>query len=243
MKRAWRRGRTRRSNWRPCPKPQHLELQNTYAAAVTVFDAQLGFVLDPLRASGLLDETLFCVTARSGLPLGEHGMIGAPRPWLHDELVHVPLVMRLPQAAEAGLRPGALTQPVDLRPTFLEALSSADPRASAVDSNTFGKMHGRSLWPLIRDQATEIRPFAVAAMRAGGASRLVRTPDWVLHLHQEQAGAEQARGPQLFAKPEDRWEVNDLYQQQVERGEQMERALNAFAQAIREPGPLIYLPL
>ena len=42
-----------------------LQLQNTYAAAMTVFDAQLGVVLDRLRNQ----ETLICVTARSGFPL------------------------------------------------------------------------------------------------------------------------------------------------------------------------------
>src|ERR1019366_5402924 len=100
-----------------------LQLQNTYAAAMTVFDAQLGVVLDRLRAQ----ETLICVTARSGLPLGEHGVIGAPRPRLHDELVHVPLLMRLPGGAEAGQRIAALTQPLDLLPTFLEAMSQPAP--------------------------------------------------------------------------------------------------------------------
>ena len=81
-----------------------LQLQNTYAAAVTFFDAQLGKLLDHLRATKNLDETLLCVTARSGLPLGEHGMIGTPRPWLHDELVHVPLLLRLPALVEDSLR-------------------------------------------------------------------------------------------------------------------------------------------
>ena len=147
-----------------------LQLQNTYAAAVTVFDAQLGAVVDPLRDAKTLDDTLLCVTARAGLPLGEHGMVGAPRPWLHDELVHVPLVMRLPKGAEAGLRISALTQPLDLVPTFLE-------------TDVAPSSHGCSLWPLMRGNVAAIRPYAVAAMRvAGRESWLLRTPDHVLHL-------------------------------------------------------------
>jgi arylsulfatase A-like enzyme len=213
-----------------------LELQNTYAAAVTIFDAQLGSLLDHLRARHLLDEMLFCVTARSGLPLGEHGMIGSPRPWLHDELAHVPLVMRLPGAASAGLRIAALTQPVDLAPTFHEALAPGIPPSAA--------MHGHSLWPLLRGEAEAVRPYAVSALRVDGReSRMLRTWDWVLHVPLAPAGAAASRGPQLFAKPEDRWEVNDLYQQQTEGAEQMERALRAFEAAIRQPGPLTYPPL
>src|SRR5262249_52799942 len=143
-----------------------LQLQNTYAAAVTVFDAQLGALFEALA----LDETLLCVMARSGLPLGEHGMIGAPRPWLHDELVHVPLLMRLPLGKDAGTRVSALTQPVDLLPTFLDAVQAA-------------RLHGHNLWPLIRGEVEQVRPYAVSALRVGDQeTRLLRTPAWALHV-------------------------------------------------------------
>src|SRR5205807_674802 len=194
-----------------------LQLQNTYAAAVTFFDAQLGAVLERVD-----DDTLLCVTACSGLPLGEHGMIGAPRPWLHDELVHVPLLMRLPGAAEAGRRIAALTQPVDLLPTWLEALQQSIP-----------PLHGGSLWPLLRGEVAAVRPYVVSGLRVNGhESWLLRTLDQVAHLPIASADA---RAPQLYVKPEDRWEVNDLYQQQIEAAESMEKALRAFAAAIRQP--------
>jgi arylsulfatase A-like enzyme len=222
-----------------------LQLQNTYAAAVTVFDAQLGVALERLRERGLLDDTLLCVTARSGLPLGEHGMIGVPPPCLHDELVHVPLLLRLPGAADAGMRIGALTQPLDLLPTFLEALGQPVP-----------PMHGRNLWPLIRGEAETVRPYAVSALRVGlEESLLLRTREWAFHLPVGQAfepdGEARSqtgepdvrlgeRTPQLYVKPGDRWEVNDLYQQQIEIADPMARALHAFAEAIRQPGELAY---
>ncbi len=201
-----------------------LQLQNTYAAAVTVFDAQLGVMLDRLHQRRLLADTMLCVTARAGLPLGEHGMVGAPRPLLHDELVHVPLLLRLPGAAHAGTRIGALTQPLDLLPTFLEALGQPVP-----------PMHGHNLWPLIRGETEAVRPYAVSALRVGAEeSWLLRTPEWAFHLPVGE------RTPQLFVKPGDRWEVNDLYQQQIDIADPMARTLNAFAEAIRQPGALAY---
>ncbi|MBI3821996.1 MAG: sulfatase-like hydrolase/transferase [Planctomycetes bacterium] len=191
-----------------------LQLQNTYAAVVTLFDAQLGKVLERID-----DDTLLCVTARSGLPLGEHGMIGTPRPTLHDEFVHVPLVMRLPGKAEAGVRIAALTQPIDLLPTFLEALAQPAP-----------PLDGHSLWPLLRGEVEAVRPHAFAAVRVNGEeSWLLRTPDRALHLPVGPGD----RKPQLFVKPEDRWEVNDLYQQQIESAETLEATLRAFVSAIR----------
>jgi arylsulfatase A-like enzyme len=209
-------------------EPERIELQNTYAAQMTYFDAQLGSLLDLMRDAGMLDHTLICVTARSGLPLGEHGMIGTPRPALHDELVHVPLLLRLPGGASAGLRPKGLTQPVDLAPTFCEALG--------MDPASIAPMHGRSLWPLLRGEAPPWRPYAVSALRIGNEEcRLLRSWDWAFHVH--------GNAHQLFAKPEDRWEVNDLKQQQIERAERMEQALRSFAAATRHPGPLQYPPI
>jgi arylsulfatase A-like enzyme len=199
-----------------------LELQNTYTAAVTAFDAQLGLVIQRMCR----DETLICVTARSGLPLGEHGMIGTPKPKLHDELVHVPLLMRLPNAAEAGQRVAALTQPVDLLPTFLETLGQPIP-----------PLHGKSLWPLIRGEVETIRPYAVAGMRVNDEeSRLLRSRDWAFHM--PNAGA-----PQLFVKPADRWEVNDLYQQRIESADVMEKVQRELGTAIERDGELVYPPL
>jgi hypothetical protein len=207
-----------------------VQLQNTYAAAVTVFDAQLGALLDRLQQQNRLDETLLCMTARSGLPLGEHGMIGAPRPWLHDEFVHVPMLLRLPGAERAGQRIAALTQPLDLLPTFLEILSQPMPL-----------LHGRSLWPLVRGEVDQIRPYAVAGMCAAGQETwLMRTLDCALHLYVEPPNDVQTRSPQLFVKPQDRWEVNNLCQQQIESADRMQKTLFAFAEAIRQPGPLNY---
>jgi hypothetical protein len=191
-----------------------LRLQNTYAAAVTVLDAQLGLLLERME----LVDTLLCVTARSGLPLGEHGMIGAPRPWLHDELVHVPLILRMPKAAEAGLRIAALTQPVDLLPTFLEAMNQSGPARD-----------GQSLWPLVRGETEAIRPIAVSGMRVNGFENwLLRTPERALHVPIAQPEGVAECRPQLFLKPEDRWEVNDLYQQQLESAHELEKMLRAF---------------
>jgi arylsulfatase A-like enzyme len=140
------------------------------------------------------------------------------------------MLLRLPGAAQAGQRIAALTQPVDLVPTFLEALAQPIP-----------PLHGCSLWPLMRGAVEQVRPYAVAAMLAGGQeSWLMRTADWALHLPIIAPDEVPARSPQLFVKPEDRWEVNDLFQQKIERAEVMATALRAFAKAIRNPGPLAY---
>jgi arylsulfatase A-like enzyme len=90
-------------------------LHRTFAAAMTVFDVKIGAVFDLLRERGLDRDTTWVFTAAAGFPLGEHGVLGYHRPWLHAELVHLPLIVRYPGGEYAGRRVGVFTKPEDLR--------------------------------------------------------------------------------------------------------------------------------
>lgn len=200
-------------------------LQYTYAAVVTYWDALLGKLLDELRRHGALDEIALWITASSGLPLGEHGVIGAARPWLHDELVHLPLIWRLPGAAESGRRVAALTQPIDLLPTLGDWLGVPVP-----------EVQGHSLRPLALGTAEAVRSSALTALRQGDEEEwLLRTVDWAYLLPRTTTDE---RGPQLYAKPDDRWEVNDLSRRLPEQSDHLEAALRALVEASGQPGPL-----
>jgi arylsulfatase A-like enzyme len=218
----------------PWPDPPHglledpddlLRLQNTYAAVVTYVDAQLGVLLDSLGEPGRLDDTLVCLTASHGLPLAEHGVIGLAEPWLHEEFVHLPLLLRLPRAEHGGLRVAALTQPVDLFPTLLESLGKTAPPS-----------HGHSLWPLMRADVNQVRSHACSGLRRGDAVEwALRTLEWAFLLPVTSAPDDRSRQPRLYVKPDDRWEVNNVRQHHLELAEKMEQTLRDFAAASRLP--------
>jgi arylsulfatase A-like enzyme len=198
-----------------------LRLQAAYAAAVTQFDADLGDLLEAFERRDLLDDLFLVVTADRGWPLGEHGSTDAERAGPYEELVHLPLILRLPGGEEAGRRVPALTQPVDLMPTVLEYFGVAAPA-----------VHGHSLWSLARGSREEVRAYACSGVpRAAGWQWALRTPAWALVL--PAPGQEQ-----LFVKPADRWEVNDVRQHRLELAERYEATLRAYVAASREPGPL-----
>ena len=189
-------------------------LQNTYAAVVTAVDAYLERIVDQVRAKDHHDGTLVCLTSSAGLPLGEQGVLGLTRPWPHEEFVHVPLLLRLPGGQHPGWRVDALTQPVDLVPTLLEFLGVHPANAQ-----------GRSLWPLIRGETSEVRQYAMSALpRDEGMAWALRTREWAFILPIE-APADEPRRPRLYVKPEDRWEVNDVCQHHLELAEEFERIL------------------
>jgi arylsulfatase A-like enzyme len=199
---------------------------------VTYLDAQLGTLFEHMRQVGHYDDTLVCLTASQSLPLGEHGMIGWPeasvaaplRVRLHEELVHLPLILRLPGAESAGLRVSALTQPLDVAATVLDSFGMTPPG------------HGHSLWPLIRGEANEVRPYACSAAPCGnGMEWALRTRDWALLLPAENGAGQPVAQAQLYVKPDDRWEVNDVRQRHLELAEELEARLRAFASSTDFP--------
>lgn len=70
-------------------------LINLYDAEIRYNDAQIGVFLNALRERELLAESLLIITADHGEAFGEHGYYEHPR-YLHDELTHVPLLVRIP---------------------------------------------------------------------------------------------------------------------------------------------------
>ncbi len=205
-----------------------MRLQRTYAGAVSFLDSALGDFFEELCRRNLFDEMMIVLTAGQGFPLGEHRMVGNYQPLLHEELVHVPLIIRLPGAAEAGRRIGALTQPVDLMPTLLDAFGLPIP-----------PVHGFSIIPLIRSEGDSIRGYACSALKIGDACEwALRTADWAFLLPLPTAAREPPPNPRLYVKPDDRWEVNDVIHHHWEQADNLGRVLRKFVEATRQPGPL-----
>ena len=94
------------------------EWRARYAAGVHAFDRRFGPFVDELRESGQLDQAVLIVTSDHGEELFEHG------DWAHGKNLHnhqlqIPLLVRLPHAAEAGRRVDSLAALIDVMPTVL----------------------------------------------------------------------------------------------------------------------------
>jgi hypothetical protein len=140
-------------------------LHTTFAAVVSKCDAELGELFEMLRERGLAESAVWVVTADAGYPLGEHGYVGFHRPLLHTEVVHVPLLVRLPGALEAGRRVGVLTQPADVL-LHIERLV----RGEGVE----GRTEAISRWG--SDAAIRTAEWALVVPSDGGAT-LYEKPD------------------------------------------------------------------
>ncbi len=117
-------------------------VQPFYAQEVTYMDAQIGRLLDTLRARGLYDDTLVVVVADHGQGLMDHGW-HAHR-LLYQEQIRVPLLVRVPGVRQVPAV-SALVRTVDIYPTVLDYLGLELPRP----------VSGRSLRPLIEGATFE----------------------------------------------------------------------------------------
>jgi arylsulfatase A-like enzyme len=169
-------------------------LHNSFASAVTSFDAEVEVLIEVLRERGLDQTAAWIFTSGYGWPLGEHGVIGPDASRLHTELVHLPLLIRLPGNAQAMRRVPTFTQSSDLMPTLLEQFKVSE-------------YVPHSLLPLTAGTPTSVREAARCRMvRPTYVERALRTPEWTFLPAVPQAG----EPPRLYRRPDDVWEVNDV---------------------------------
>jgi hypothetical protein len=90
-----------------------------YDGQVRFIDDQLGRILDDLESRGLLEKTIVVVSADHGEEFWDHGRFFHGQS-LHDELLHVPLVVRLPGARAAGTVVERPVRSIDVAPSLLD---------------------------------------------------------------------------------------------------------------------------
>ncbi|MBN1589668.1 MAG: sulfatase-like hydrolase/transferase [Pirellulales bacterium] len=190
-----------------------LGITQSYAAQVSVLDACFGALLESLDESPTGRDTLLAVLSARGFPLGEHRQVGARGETLHSELVHVPMMIRLPDALGAARRSQALVAPADLGPTLTEWWSLDGPGPAGF---------GHSLLPIVRGEAPTIRDRLM--LGSPTSETALRTPAWYMRLSEP---------PRLYVKPDDRWEVNDVADRCSEVVEELQAAAGDFQSCLQ----------
>ncbi len=98
-------------------------LIDLYDAEIRYNDEKIGAFLDELRDRELLERSLLIFTADHGDAFGEHGYYEHPR-YLHDEITHVPLLVRPPSGAQGIVETPAST--LDVVATIAEEIGAGE---------------------------------------------------------------------------------------------------------------------
>jgi arylsulfatase A-like enzyme len=125
-------------------------LRGNYQSEVAWVDHAIGELLAGLKERGLDDDALIVFTSDHGEAILDRGWIGHTVN-LHEELVRVPLIVRLPRGdadARRGARIDAPVSLIDLPATIHELATGSEPDRSRSELG-----HSRSLAATLRDGA------------------------------------------------------------------------------------------
>jgi len=156
---------------------------------MTCFDYHIGRIMDVVKESGQLDNTIIVFTGDNGLSLGDHGLLGKQNLYEFGGM-HVPLVIAGPGIPQG--KTDALVYLYDLFPTFCELTGSPIPPL----------VESKSLAPIIAGKVTTVRDYLFIAYK--DVQRAIRDDRWKLMRYP------QINRTQLFDLQKDPHELNDL---------------------------------
>ncbi len=131
-------------------------------------DRSLGTVLGALEESGAWRDTIVIFTSDHGDMCGSHGL-RSKGPFVYEEIMRVPLYIRVPGVTAAGARTDALATHVDLAATIC-ALAGVDSAATA--SSQGPTLQGADLSPVLADPATAVRDHVLFAQDTAHTEKL-----------------------------------------------------------------------
>jgi arylsulfatase A-like enzyme len=178
----------------------------------------VGAFLDGLRERGIYDDALIVFTSDHGEEFFDHGG------WWHgqtlyDEVLGVPLIVKLPGNEAAGTARDDLVQHVDLAPTLLALAGAPVPEA----------MQGR---PLFGGDAAAPPVYAHNDFE-GNLLRAVRTPAMKL-IEAETAQSRDLAPLELYDLREDPAERDNLVEQRPQDGERLGGLLDGMRAFVEE---------
>lgn len=196
-----------------------------YDGGIRFTDDFLGWLLDDLRARGLLDRMILVVLSDHGEEFADHsptGFYGSHGWSLFDELIRVPLIVRLPGGTGGGRVVTTPVQLLDVAPTLLD-LAGIEVPASLQGRSLAGALAGVSdpptpwTWSEATDTGLEWKAMRSATMKY----ILAVTPEGG-----ERTGIPgEPRGEKLFDLQADPGEETNLHEAKPELVQQLRREL------------------
>jgi arylsulfatase A-like enzyme len=202
----------------PAGRPADLNLSKAlvrrmgqlYSGEVTLADRWFGHLLERLEKNGLVENTVVVLVSDHGVLLGEFGWVGKKYTELHEELTHVPLMIRDPKGRAAGRASRYFASTHDIGPTVLSMLG-VEKRA---------RMNGHDLSPLLDGKQPPKRPFYVS-----GYTDHVIAGDGRWHLIANNQGGDK----RLYDKKVDPRERRNVVAQHPEQAARLWKAVRDVA--------------
>ena len=132
-----------------------------YVELLRLADDSLGTVLGALDEVGAWDDTVVIFTSDHGDMCGSHGL-RSKGPFVYDEIMRVPLYVRVPGVTAPGTRTDALATHVDLAATIC-ALAGVDPTSVSDAGDAGPAFQGVDLAGVFTDPSSSARTHVLFA--------------------------------------------------------------------------------
>jgi hypothetical protein len=189
-----------------------------YAAQVMVLDDCWKEIDDAVRRCASSEWLVVLVGAR-GFPLGEHARIGGLDERLYAEQLHVPLLLWFPDGRGKLLRRPELVSHVDLGRTLIEWIAASAGRHEELE-----RIVGES--SLLSLSAASPMEWRQTHFAQSASCRALRTSDWSYRREANQV--------ELFVRPDDRWEANDVAARCSEETVEIELRMDQLAKDLTQ---------
>ena len=200
----------------PYEPPPSFAGGDPYDGEIAAADAVVGHLLELLEDQGLYDTAAILFLSDHGEGLGDHGE-DEHGILLHHEVLHVPLILKLPDGRDAGRRVATPVHLADVAPTLLELAGLPAREGSAGASLLASAPADRPLY------AETYHPY----LRYGW-SELLSLVAWPYHLIEGPA-------PELYDLAEDPGEAANLASRAPEIRTRLLARLRPFRGALAEP--------
>ena len=190
-------------------------LRTAYLSEVRKADQEVARTLDILKPT---KNDIIIITSDHGEEFFEHGGFTHHNAHVYQELLHVPLIIRLPGLEHAGKVIDTPVTLVDLYPTLLELLGEPVPE----------DISGISLKPLIEGEKVASRPLFVEEHSETERENtvLIEYPWKIIYQNRKKKAS-------LFNLVDDPSEKNDLKHAEPERAVRMRDDLNTWVKSAK----------
>lgn len=210
-------------------------IESLYNAEVRKVDEGVGRIIRLLKEAREYDNTLIIITADHGEEFWDHGRKGILSPldehdWgfghghtLFDEQIHVPLIIRWPEAfgrKEKVTRIPGLFRQVDFLPTLLDTLELRQPNGV--------KFEGTSVLAVLQDKVKDYKApdVFIESVLYGSELKAIRTSRYKLIMDTA------TKKCQLFDLRDDPAEQKDLAQKLPQKVEQLKARLMTWMKSM-----------
>ena len=197
-------------------------LRGLYEAEVAFTDREVGRLLEHLKTTGILDESIVIITSDHGEEFWDHGGFEHGHTQ-YDELVRVPLLIRFPGGRRGG---SVVIDPVrlmDLAPTVLDELDIAKPATFRGESFRYlveGESGSDGPIPFLFEECLYGNPRQALMV---GSLKVIEDPE--------------TGRVELFDLAADPGETRDLAAERPEDRDRLLKALRAFREKLKRRAP------